>query len=89
MSKPDDIQQDIPQSVWNQGAALAGQCVGLLNSGSVSERTVTEMADLLARAIMAEAERIAAMAEEFGKVAAEPALFTFAEIIREQLEPPA
>lgn len=63
MSKPDDI----PQDVWDEGVKEAQHFVQWLDAGnstgSLSPHAVEGLADSIARAIMAERERCAKVAE--------------------------
>lgn len=70
---------DIPQDVWDSARHA-------LSDGFTVRIESWDHAVRVSRAILDEAERIAVMADEYGKVAAEPALITFAEIIRKRGE---
>ena len=58
MTKPDDIDHD----AWDTGARMAGEYLSWLNAGNstghLSEHAVSAMTDTIARAIMAERERM-------------------------------
>lgn len=75
MTKPDDV----PQDVWDAALHLAKFC----SPGKFQYVTAMTIARAMIAAKVQERAQIACDAEEFGMIAAEDALVTFAEILRD------